>query len=86
MGRTDPSRFFVVSTKQKARGRPRGFDFERALAVAQALFHDKGYDAVGVAELTEAIGINPPSFYAASGARPRCSIACWTATRPRGWG
>ena len=53
----------------KARGRPRGFDIDGALAVAQALFHDKGYDAVGVAELTAAIGINPPSFYAAFGSK-----------------
>jgi len=31
------------------------------------LFHARGYDAVGVADVTEALGINPPSFYAAFG-------------------
>lgn len=33
------------------------------------LFHAKGYDAVGVAELGQALGINPPSFYAAFGSK-----------------
>jgi TetR/AcrR family transcriptional repressor for divergent bdcA len=51
------------------RGRPRSFDRDEALAKAQALFHAKGYDALSVADLTEAIGINPPSFYAAFGSK-----------------
>jgi TetR/AcrR family transcriptional repressor for divergent bdcA len=51
----------------RARGRPRRFDREEAIATAQQLFHARGYDAVSVAELTEALGINPPSFYAAFG-------------------
>ena len=51
------------------RGRPRGFDVDQALTTAEALFHEKGYDAVGVAALTEAIGINPPSFYVAFGSK-----------------
>jgi TetR/AcrR family transcriptional repressor for divergent bdcA len=58
----------VIDTKKiGARGRPRGFDRDAALAKAQALFHLKGYDALSVADLTAAIGINPPSFYAAFG-------------------
>lgn len=52
-----------------ARGRPRAFDMEEALCKAQALFREKGYDALSVADLTEAIGINPPSFYAAFGSK-----------------
>lgn len=51
----------------RRRGRPRGFDPEQAVATAQQLFHARGYDAVSVADLTEALGINPPSFYAAFG-------------------
>ena len=51
------------------RGRPRAFDREEALATAQALFHKRGYDALSVADLTEAIGINPPSFYSAFGSK-----------------
>ncbi|MHB8286837.1 MAG: TetR/AcrR family transcriptional regulator [Caulobacteraceae bacterium] len=31
------------------------------------MFHACGYDAVSVADVTEALGINPPSFYAAFG-------------------
>lgn len=65
------SRYFVVSdTKNKSRrGRPRLFDRDAALAKAQDLFHAKGYDALSIADLTEAIGINPPSFYAAFGSK-----------------
>lgn len=33
------------------------------------LFHARGYDAVGVAELSDALGIKPPSFYAAFGSK-----------------
>nr|WP_278254234.1 TetR/AcrR family transcriptional regulator [Sphingobium sp. BYY-5] len=51
----------------KGRGRPRAFDREEALDRAQALFHAQGYEGVGVAALAEAMGINPPSLYAAFG-------------------
>lgn len=51
----------------KSPGRPRNFDPEHAVAVAQGLFHAKGYDAVSVADVTDALGINPPSFYSAFG-------------------
>lgn len=53
--------------KVRARGRPRQFDPEEAVATAQRLFHARGYDAVSVADVTEALGISPPSFYAAFG-------------------
>lgn len=33
------------------------------------LFHERGYDGVGVAELAKAIGVNPPSLYAAFGSK-----------------
>ncbi|WP_210237804.1 TetR/AcrR family transcriptional regulator [Aliirhizobium smilacinae] len=51
------------------RGRPRAFDRDEALAKAQVLFHAKGYDGLSVADLTQALGINPPSFYAAFGSK-----------------
>ena len=35
--------------------------------MAQQLFHARGYDSVSVSDVTEALGINPPSFYAAFG-------------------
>ena len=49
------------------RGRPREFDLEAALDVGQRLFHMHGYEAVGIAALTEALQIHPPSFYKAFG-------------------
>ncbi len=33
------------------------------------LFHQKGFDAVSVAEVTDYLGINPPSLYAAFGSK-----------------
>ena len=57
-----------MTTKNlRQRGRPRRFDPDAAVATAQHLFHAHGYDAVSVADVTEALGINPPSFYAAFG-------------------
>jgi TetR/AcrR family transcriptional repressor for divergent bdcA len=53
----------------RTRGRPRRFDPDEAVAVAQQLFHARGYDAVSVADVTKALGINPPSFYAAFGSK-----------------
>ncbi|MEH6718986.1 MAG: helix-turn-helix domain-containing protein [Aurantimonas endophytica] len=53
----------------RRRGRPRRFDPDQAVATAQQLFHARGFDAVSVADLTEALGINPPSFYAAFGSK-----------------
>lgn len=58
----------MIATKNSApRGRPRSFDVEEAVDKAVKLFHQRGYDAVGVAELGSELGIKPPSFYAAFG-------------------
>jgi TetR/AcrR family transcriptional repressor for divergent bdcA len=51
----------------RGRGRPRRFDPDAAVVTARHLFHAQGYDAVSVADLTQALTINPPSFYAAFG-------------------
>ena len=60
--------FVMITTNtSRARGRPRRFDPDQAVATAQRLFHAHGYDAVSVAEVTKTLGINPPSFYAAFG-------------------
>ncbi|KAA2212154.1 TetR/AcrR family transcriptional regulator [Pseudoroseomonas oryzae] len=59
----------MTTNRPRPRGRPRRFDPEEAVAIAQRLFHARGYDAVSVADLTEALGINPPSFYAAFGSK-----------------
>ena len=42
---------------------------DQAIDTAIKLFQARGYDAVGVAELGEALGIKPPSFYAAFGSK-----------------
>jgi AcrR family transcriptional regulator len=48
-------------------GRPRAFDEGAALEKAMHVFWAKGYDAASLSDLTAAMGINPPSLYAAFG-------------------
>ncbi|MEV6615457.1 TetR/AcrR family transcriptional regulator [Streptomyces sp. NPDC051051] len=49
------------------RGRPRSFDRETALVRATLLFWQHGYEGTSVSDLTAAMGISPPSLYAAFG-------------------
>jgi len=49
------------------RGRPRSFDREVALARATLLFWQHGYEGTSIADLTAAMGVSPPSLYAAFG-------------------
>jgi AcrR family transcriptional regulator len=52
-----------------AAGRPRSFCTEKALDSAMQVFWRKGYEGASMVDLTEAIGINSPSLYAAFGSK-----------------
>jgi TetR/AcrR family transcriptional repressor for divergent bdcA len=59
----------MTTNTSAQRGRPRKFDPDKGVEVAQRLFHEKGYDGVSLSDLTGALGVNPPSFYAAYGSK-----------------
>ncbi len=48
-------------------GRQRSFDVDYAVEQAMLLFWERGYEAASMAELSAAMGLNPPSIYAAFG-------------------
>lgn len=58
----------LTPTKRSA-GRPRAFDRQLALAVALDIFWRHGFEGTSIPQLTSAMGISPPSLYAAFGSK-----------------
>ncbi len=57
-----------------AAGRNRSFDKDKALETAMHLYWQNGYANTSLADLTQAIGINKPSLYAAFGNKEQLFI------------
>lgn len=55
--------------EKRPRGRPRLLDREQALEAALQLFWRHGYEGTSIADLTAAMGVTPPSLYAAFGSK-----------------
>lgn len=54
---------------KRPRGRPRTLEREAALESALQLFWRHGYEGTSIADLTAAMGVTPPSLYAAFGSK-----------------
>ena len=50
-------------------GRPREFDYERAVDTALALFWEHGYEGTSLSRLRDAMGVSSASFYSAFGSK-----------------
>ena len=73
----------ATKTPTKQRGRPLAFNQDEALDKALNVFWSRGYEGASMAELTEALGINKPSIYAAFGNKEalfRKALARYTAS------
>ncbi len=57
----------ITETVTRLPGRPREFDRNAALRRAMEVFWAKGFQNTSIGDLTDAIGINAPSLYAAFG-------------------
>ena len=59
----------MKAPEKRPRGRPRLLDREQALEAALQLFWRYGYEGTSIADLTAAMGVTPPSLYAAFGSK-----------------
>ena len=66
---------FILITMEKTNtrktGRPLSFDRDAALYQAMLLFWRHGYEGTAISDLTAAMGVTPPSIYAAFGDKKR---------------
>ncbi|MFC7664662.1 TetR/AcrR family transcriptional regulator [Methylorubrum suomiense] len=69
-------------TSHRSKGRPRTFDRAQALHSALEVFWKRGYEPATMGELCSAMGINPPSLYAAFGNKASSSWRRSSITRP----
>jgi len=59
----------AINKPPAKRSGPRTFDRDQAIQIAMRLFWRHGYEGVSITDLTNAIGIAPPSLYAAFGSK-----------------
>lgn len=65
-----------TNTTKRSAGRPRAFDRDKALRIALDMFWRHGFEGTSTAQLTQAMGISPPSLYSAFGAKDALFREC----------
>lgn len=58
-----------MSNPARKRGRPRAIERDAGLDIAARLFWERGYEGTSTADLTKAMGINPPTLYSMFGSK-----------------